>query len=291
MAFENYQEIPTKEEIASLPRWARVAFAARCARRVQPLFVHEWSNALQKEIDNVDRVITLAESSAASHNIASEFSSGTSGYSASTEYSTYSAYSADSAAESAYSAYSVDSADSAIASAFSAARDAYSAFFSFTSTTNAGIRADFELLKELVRGEPNKRVTASGESRATDQGDTRVVGYSNSWTDDTPVPPEIFGPMWPDGVPEGWPKLSDDEEQLYLKIELAVPQGMSEEESDDFNERTARFFAKLSAAHVAMGGTGLRIVEDASCAVEPILIEDNEPVGAGSSSDKEGWGQ
>jgi hypothetical protein len=30
--------IPTKGEIAKLPRWARVAFAARCARRVQPVF-------------------------------------------------------------------------------------------------------------------------------------------------------------------------------------------------------------------------------------------------------------
>jgi hypothetical protein len=32
-------EIPTEEEIAKLPRWARVAFAARCARRALPLFV------------------------------------------------------------------------------------------------------------------------------------------------------------------------------------------------------------------------------------------------------------
>ncbi len=30
--------IPTEKEIGQLPRWAQVAFAARCARRVQPLF-------------------------------------------------------------------------------------------------------------------------------------------------------------------------------------------------------------------------------------------------------------
>ena len=31
------QKLPTEDEIARLPRWAIVAFAARCARRVLPL--------------------------------------------------------------------------------------------------------------------------------------------------------------------------------------------------------------------------------------------------------------
>jgi hypothetical protein len=29
---------PSREEIDALPRWARVAYAARCARRVLPIF-------------------------------------------------------------------------------------------------------------------------------------------------------------------------------------------------------------------------------------------------------------
>jgi hypothetical protein len=34
--------IPSEEEIKQLPRWAIVAYAARCARRVEPLFVFFW---------------------------------------------------------------------------------------------------------------------------------------------------------------------------------------------------------------------------------------------------------
>src|SRR5438552_7202283 len=34
--------LPTEEEIAKLPRWARVAFAARSARRVLPLLPLTW---------------------------------------------------------------------------------------------------------------------------------------------------------------------------------------------------------------------------------------------------------
>lgn len=266
MAKENNPEIPTKEEIASLPRWAQVAFAARCARRVQPLFVHYWPDAPQQHIDYIDEAIRLAESSAANHavsdtDIAANIATAVAYTAAEADIFPYGA-AADAAAAASnalYASVNVSSSSAAYASSSSAAST------STSGAVSAGIWADFELLKELSQRE--------------------------KWDNETPVPPEVFGPMWPNGVSEGWPKLSDDGEQLYLKIELAVPQGMSEEESDEFNERTARFFAKLSAAHVAMGGTGLRIVEDASCAVEPILIEDNEPVGAGSSSDKEGWGQ
>ena len=37
MADESDSGLPSKEDIAELPRWAIVAFAARCVRRVQPL--------------------------------------------------------------------------------------------------------------------------------------------------------------------------------------------------------------------------------------------------------------
>ena len=36
MAEKKRLKPPSEEEIARLPRWAHVAFAARCARRVQP---------------------------------------------------------------------------------------------------------------------------------------------------------------------------------------------------------------------------------------------------------------
>ncbi|HLO39609.1 MAG TPA: hypothetical protein VK176_01200, partial [Phycisphaerales bacterium] len=54
-------KIPTEDEIAALPRGARVAFAARCARRVQPLFTHFWPDAPRKHVEAIDNAITLAE--------------------------------------------------------------------------------------------------------------------------------------------------------------------------------------------------------------------------------------
>lgn len=51
--------------LASLPHWKRVAFAARCARRVQPLFEKYWPKAPAKYANAVRQAIALAEQSAA----------------------------------------------------------------------------------------------------------------------------------------------------------------------------------------------------------------------------------
>ena len=48
---------PRKNDIAILPRWARVAFAARCARRVQPLFMTGWPDAPKEHVESVERAI------------------------------------------------------------------------------------------------------------------------------------------------------------------------------------------------------------------------------------------
>jgi len=48
-----------------LPHWSRVAFAARCARRVQPLFAEAWPGAAPARVAAVERAIALAERSAA----------------------------------------------------------------------------------------------------------------------------------------------------------------------------------------------------------------------------------
>ncbi len=49
----------TEEDLLALPLWARVAFAARCARRVQ-LFSHGYAIA-DDQIEAVERAISLAE--------------------------------------------------------------------------------------------------------------------------------------------------------------------------------------------------------------------------------------
>jgi hypothetical protein len=54
---------PTKEDLLKLPRWAKVTFAARCARRARPLF-NAWKGAPERHIDAIDRAIALSEASA-----------------------------------------------------------------------------------------------------------------------------------------------------------------------------------------------------------------------------------
>ena len=52
-------------DAAALGRWARVALAARCARRVLPLLRHCWPGATEAHEDILDCAITMAEDSAA----------------------------------------------------------------------------------------------------------------------------------------------------------------------------------------------------------------------------------
>jgi hypothetical protein len=48
-----------------LPHWARVAFAARCARRAYPLFVKSWPKAIARRSESILTAIQLAERSSA----------------------------------------------------------------------------------------------------------------------------------------------------------------------------------------------------------------------------------
>ena len=49
--------LPTRDELAALPRRANVAFAARCARRVQPLYRSKY----KRHVQAVERAIAMAE--------------------------------------------------------------------------------------------------------------------------------------------------------------------------------------------------------------------------------------
>jgi hypothetical protein len=100
--------VPTADEIATLPRPAQIAFAARCARRIKPVG---------------DLVAPTATDAAAII----------------------------------LKAATIDSP--------------------LTAQLRC-IRRDFNRLKRLAR--------------------------EQKWTDETPVPPEVFGPMWPEGVAPYW---------------------------------------------------------------------------------------
>jgi hypothetical protein len=59
------KQLPSEKDLLSLPRWARVALAARSARRVQPLLLELFPTASARQIQTVEKAIALAEALAA----------------------------------------------------------------------------------------------------------------------------------------------------------------------------------------------------------------------------------
>jgi hypothetical protein len=53
--------LPSLEDVLELPRWARVAFAVRCARRVQRLLHAHLPALTPRQLETVDRAIGFAQ--------------------------------------------------------------------------------------------------------------------------------------------------------------------------------------------------------------------------------------
>lgn len=76
-----------------------------------------------------------------------------------------------------------------------------------------------------------------------------------------PLGEEVFGAMWPDGAPPGWPEETADAYRLV--IDLDVPPDVSDE---DVLRHLAAIAGAADAYHRALGFTGLEI-ESAEAAV------------------------
>jgi hypothetical protein len=171
--------LPTSVEIAELPRWARVALAARCARRVEPLYAGRWPEAPANHRAAVLRAVEVAEGSAAR---ASSIGSIEAAANAAVAAASAAIFEAGKAGSNFLAARAADAAALAANAAPGMTADAVSNAASaagLASDSNAAIRRDYELIRRLAAAE--------------------------HWNDDTPVPPGVFGPLWPDGPPAGWP--------------------------------------------------------------------------------------
>lgn len=56
--------LPSREDVRRLPRWGRVALAARVMRRVQPRFKLDVPDATSRQLDLIEQAISLAERAA-----------------------------------------------------------------------------------------------------------------------------------------------------------------------------------------------------------------------------------
>ncbi len=226
--------LPTEAEITKLPRWARVAFAARCARRVQPLYGTNTPPPIPRYIEAISRAIRLAESCAAQASVEPiEFTTAVSdAYSARVGTSDPSYSVARAAMNAADCPPKPAEAAEIVRQAVDAANQAVSAVTSIASD----LRRDFDQLLNLA--------------------------LTDRWHASTPVPPEVFGPLWPEGPPKGWPVDPDARKHTDIAMETVTGDGLEERIVED---EVVNLFNAMNHYHIARGG-------------QPLSLEDFQPL-------------
>ncbi len=249
-------QLPTEDEIAKLPRWARVAFAARCARRVLPLLKITWPDAAEEHIVEVSQTVDVAESSAGFGKtdvdiewvlLGSRVAAGhaSASLTVSPNIAVVVINAARVAASAAQTGLSSEVENRYAATADDLAAGAADTVPSAVSAFRHRVRCDFDQLAKLAEWQ--------------------------KWTNDTPVPPSVFGPLWPDGPPAGWPK--PEKPVTEIVFEFDVPGDMTTAEAVDIAKELS---AALCSLDLAGGGHGLAIQP-------PLEITAPMPVPTGSS--------
>jgi hypothetical protein len=190
--------LPTEKEISGLTHWSRVAFAARCARRVLPLMKYSWPGAGEPDLGTVENDVEVAERAGAnaqpaarSHSDVDSVAAALGAHLEGNPAGRAVARAAFRAAQTADIDPQYDLGDSALAATDAAESAAEAAGF-LGLDIRPIIRRDFDLLDRLV--------------------------ISHQWTDDTKVPPDVFGPLWRDGTPPGWPSTGEPAKEMVGRL-------------------------------------------------------------------------
>jgi hypothetical protein len=196
---------PSRDEVLALPHWPRVAFCARVARRMLPLVAACWETEVEVNylrlpghVKGTRSCVRQTELAAAKAGVVSEDRL-YAGHEAASVAGGQAEYAAQLAKRPRGSrpyaaAYAANAIDAAARGAFSRTKPDWNCEWGLvvanaalagkalgtSAALNAALRADYETLKRLIA--------------------------EKGWGDDTPVPPRVFGPLWPDGPPPGWPQ-------------------------------------------------------------------------------------
>lgn len=222
--------LPTKEEIKQLPRWARVAFAVRCAERVRPLFTHAWPDAPREQIDAVDRAISIAKARALNGGVGGGTATRAAGSAAGLAAGLAATPDVVDVGTAAYTAaYAAAAATSAVDAATNAADAAAGRVAAVAHATMAADAAG----RAYAACAAARR--AGGNAMRGDLESLRAMAEREGWTDKTPVDADALGPLWPDGEPVGWPEIGEavqaaelarmDRQLRYQQIENAKLDG------------------------------------------------------------------
>jgi hypothetical protein len=181
------KKVPSERDMQAIPRWARVALAARTMRRLQPLLIAAWPKATRRYREGVEWAIAEGERAAAQGCPTPDLSD------------------AGMAAMNVYGDQPMK-AETAGYLAFAASR------VSFSSQQPSAPSAQFALEEALWavhhfeedHAAPGAKKAAL-EAIWSDYQKLKEVTKRAKWTDLTPVAPDFFGPMWPNGIPQNWP--------------------------------------------------------------------------------------
>lgn len=228
-AYKNPPTMPTEEEIAKLPRWARVAFAARCAIRVFPLYSAYWPEGrVHQELEA--RTLRECEESAREAKL---------------QYTKRVAFG---------TVFQGMHPLSSVAS--TAVADAFGVLLASGGDPTDVLRT----VKNIQTGLATAIDLTAFIRRDFDQLFRSSV--SSDWTADSPVPPEVFGPLWPEGPPKGWPVEPNASKHADIALEVVNRDGLDERVIED---EVVNLFNAMNRFHIARGG-------------RPLTLEDLQPL-------------
>ncbi len=262
---------PDRAELEKLPWCALIAYAGRCARRVEPLFSLFWPQATSNEIDSLRTAIKSVE----------QIGSGLAGLE--TQHAAHIAREAIKHTVAIANVKSLPMPALTVVHAVTHASYAATYLAEVARGRKTGLYTTIRSVEESIEA----AIAAVDNGLSLEAARTLVpeirrdlnliVSYAaiEKWNDYTPVAPDFFGPLWPEGAPKGWPEEELIEPQA-IKVQFSVPRGMSDEESREYNSRVKNVLVALSALDASMGGTGLQILDDESS--EPVIVEEEQPL-------------
>ncbi len=248
-------ELPSLGEIAGLPRWARVAFAARCASRVLPLFRHRQPDTSDGHAQAVASAVKVSERAAANA-VRPDHPPPTTPFAEPSVIERFKA--AKTALKGSYNS-PIDDLSLGHPSDVYAERTANYAVLTAIIHDhhigdNVGIIGNTHHFRYVLRAAHAAVLAGAPISNILKDFQTlRERAKAGGWTDETPVPPSVFGPMWPEGPPPGWPR---DPEADILRLRIAIPDDATE---DDVKRMVRELAGAMTDVHRAAGGRGLQV--------------------------------
>jgi hypothetical protein len=218
--------LPTGDEIAKLPRWVRVSFAARCARYGESAWCAYYPDESSENRRVVAKAIQAVERMAASGRRSTTREP--------REHFT----------DTALQVF----IRNVVLPAYDAAWEAWDAQVSSTMTGKAVAAAAQAITFVMRLGEHPAIIRRDFDHLAR-------LAEAYEWTDDTPVSPEVFGPLWPEGPPKGWPN-ADVPARAELAIEAFARNQATEQMVED---DVVNLFNALNRYHIARSGVRLTL--------------------------------